>query len=90
MSGEAPSLIYHRQGQTVVLAMNRPAWRNAMSLDMLLRFVEAWEAIDGDDTIRSVILAGANSADCVGGHLDIGWMAGGRPAELTENERRAM
>ena len=64
------SLIYDRQGHTVVLTMNRPARRNALSLDMLVRMADAWEAIDADDTIRSAILTGAEGAYCTGGDLD--------------------
>jgi enoyl-CoA hydratase/carnithine racemase len=90
VSDEAPSLILDRQGHTVVLTMNRPHRRNALSLDMLVRFADAWEAIDADPTIRSVILTGAPGAYCVGGDLDAGWMAGNRSAEPTEHERRAM
>ena len=90
MPDEAPSLIYDRQGHTVVLTMNRPARRNALSLDMLVRFADAWDAVDADDTVRSVILTGAEGAYCVGGDLDSGWMAGNRSADPSENERRAM
>ena len=94
MSDEAmadePSLLFERQGPTVVLTMNRPARRNALSLDMIVRLADAWEAIDADDSIRSVILTGAEGAYCVGGDLDAGWMAGNRSAEPSENERRAM
>lgn len=90
MPDEAPSLIYDRQGPTVVLTMNRPARRNALSLDMLVRFADAWEAVDADDSIRSVILTGAQGAYCVGGDLDAGWMAGNRSADPSDNERRAM
>jgi enoyl-CoA hydratase len=90
MSDEAPSLLLDRQGHTVVLTMNRPARRNALSLDMLVRLADAWEAIDADDTIRSAILTGAEGAYCVGGDLDAGWMTGNRSAEPSENERRAM
>jgi enoyl-CoA hydratase len=87
---EAPSLLYDRQGPTVVLTMNRPARRNALSLDMIVRFADAWEAIDADDTIRSVVLTGAEGAYCVGGDLDAGWMTGNRSAEPSVTERRAM
>ncbi|HEX4427669.1 MAG TPA: enoyl-CoA hydratase-related protein [Frankiaceae bacterium] len=90
MPDEAPSLIYDRQGPTVVLTMNRPARRNALSLDMLVRFADAWEAVDADDSVRSVILTGAQGAYCVGGDLDAGWMAGNRSAQPSENEQRAM
>jgi len=88
MSGD--SLLFERRDHTVVLTMNRPARRNALSLDMIVRFADAWDAIDTDDTIRSVILTGAEGAYCVGGDLDAGWMAGKQSAEPTDNERRAM
>jgi enoyl-CoA hydratase len=84
------SLLFHRHGPTVVLTMNRPDRRNALSLDMIVRMADAWEAIDADDTIRSVILTGAEGAYCVGGDLDAGWMAGNQSARPTDNERRAM
>ena len=89
MSTEDESLRYEREDMTVVLTMNRPARRNALSLDMLVRFADAWQAIDADPSIRSVILTGAEGAYCVGGDLASGWMAGNRANEPTENERRA-
>jgi enoyl-CoA hydratase len=87
---DEPSLLFDRRGHTVVLTMNRPARRNALSLDMIVRMADAWQAVDADDTIRSVILTGAAGAYCVGGDLDAGWMAGNKAANPTENERRAM
>src|ERR1700759_910439 len=90
MPDEAPSLIYERQGSTVVLTMNRPHRRNALSLDMLVRFADAWDAVDADESIRAVILTGAEGSYCVGGDLDAGWMAGNRSADPSENEARAM
>ena len=88
MAQEA-SLLFEREGPTVVLTMNRPHRRNALSLDMLVRFADAWDAVDSDDSIRSVILTGAPGAYCVGGDLQSGWMGGSRPVEPTEYERRA-
>lgn len=85
---EAPSLLYEREGPTVVLTMNRPDRRNALSLDMLVRFADAWDAIEADDTVRSVILTGAPGSYCVGGDLSSGWMTGNRDTEPTENEKR--
>ena len=70
--------------------MNRPERRNALSLDMIVRMADAWEAVDADDTIRSVILTGASGAYCAGGDMDAGWMTGSRPGEPSENERRVM
>ena len=89
MSTADDSLRYEREGPTVVLTMNRPERRNALSMDMIVRMADAWEAIDADDTIRAVILTGADGAYCVGGDLASGWMAGNRAAEPTENEQRA-
>ena len=85
-----PSLIVDRQGPTVVLTMNRPERRNALSLDMIVRLADAWAEIDGDAEVRSAILTGAPGAYCVGGDMDSGWMAGNRSAEPSENERRIM
>lgn len=89
MSDEEASLLCERDGPTVVLTMNRPHRRNALSIDMIVRLADAWEAIDADLTIRSVILTGAEGAYCVGGDLASGWMAGNRNAEPNDNERRA-
>jgi enoyl-CoA hydratase len=90
MMTEEASLLFDRRDHTVVLTMNRPERRNALSLDMIVRMADAWEAIDADDSIRSVILTGAEGSYCVGGDLDAGWMAGKQAAAPTENERRAM
>ncbi len=87
---ESDSLLVERRGAAVVLTMNRPERRNALSLDMLVRFADAWEAIDADPSVRAAILTGAEGAYCVGGDLSAGWMAGDRSAEPSPNERRAM
>jgi enoyl-CoA hydratase len=89
MSDASPSLLVERDGPTVVLTMNRPERRNALSLDALVRFADAWDAIDADDSVRAVILTGAPGSYCVGGDLASGWMAGNRAAEPTDNEKRA-
>jgi enoyl-CoA hydratase len=85
----APSLLVERHGSTVLLTMNRPSRRNALSLDMLVRLADAWDAIEADPTVRCAILTGADGHYCVGGDLASGWMAGGRAAEPSEHERRA-
>lgn len=90
MSADEPSLKYDREGPTVVLTMNRPERRNALSLDMLVRLADAWDAVEADDTIRSVILTGAEGSYCVGGDLSAGWMTGNRAAEPTPFEQRAV
>ena len=84
-----PSLLFERRGPTVVLTMNRPERRNALSLDMIVRMADAWDAVEADDTVRSVILTGAAGAYCVGGDMDAGWMGGKKAASPTEHEQRA-
>ena len=71
---EAPELLVERDGPIVILTMNRPHRRNALSTSMIRQFAQAWDEIDGDDDIRAAILTGAGSAYCVGGDLSDGWM----------------
>ena len=89
MNEERPSLCYEREGPIVILTMNRPERRNALSMDMIARFADAWSEIEADDSIRAVILTGAPGAYCVGGDLSTGWMAGNRNYEPTAHEKRA-
>ena len=83
------SLLFELRGKTAVLTMNRPARRNALSIDMIVRLADAWERIDAEDDIRCAILTGAEGAYCVGGDLSSGWMGGNRAAEPDPNEARA-
>lgn len=80
-----PTLLVERDGPLLVLTMNRPHRRNALVPDMLVRFADAWDLADSDDSIRCVILTGAGDiAYCAGGDLADGWMSG----EVTEEARR--
>ena len=86
---EDPTLIVERDGPVVVLTMNRPARKNALNIDMLVRLADAWEMIDEDDDVRCAILTGAGPSYCVGGDMADGWMAGGDRAAALETEERA-
>ncbi|MEX3756421.1 enoyl-CoA hydratase-related protein [Mycobacteroides abscessus] len=70
----ARELLVERDGPVVILTMNRPHRRNALSTNMVSQFAAAWDEIDHDDGIRAAILTGAGSAYCVGGDLSDGWM----------------
>lgn len=85
----ADSLLLDRNGPTMVLTMNRPERRNALSIDMIVRLADAWAEIDADESIRAAILTGADGHYCVGGDLASGWMGGNRAVEPTEHEIRA-
>ncbi len=67
-------LLMDREGPVVVLTMNRPARRNAMTLAMFGRLADAWDEIDADKTIRVCILTGAGDHFCAG--MDLRAMAG--------------
>ncbi len=69
-----PDLLMDREGPVVVLTMNRPTRRNAMTLAMFGRLADAWDEIDADETIRVCILTGAGDHFCAG--MDLRAMAG--------------
>jgi enoyl-CoA hydratase len=82
---DEPTLLVDRDGPVLTLTMNRPHRRNALVPDMLVRFADAWQLADEDDSIRCVILTGAGTeAYCAGGDLSDGWMSG----EMTEEAAR--
>ncbi|MFC1404075.1 MULTISPECIES: crotonase/enoyl-CoA hydratase family protein [Streptacidiphilus] len=55
-----------RHGATLVLTLNRPEAKNALSIPMLVGLHDAWLEADADDGIRSVVLTGAGGAFCAG------------------------
>jgi enoyl-CoA hydratase len=58
--------IIEQHGHTLVLTLNRPEARNALSTEMLSMMVEAWDRVDSDPDIRSCILTGAGGYFCAG------------------------
>ncbi|GHJ25861.1 enoyl-CoA hydratase [Streptomyces hygroscopicus subsp. sporocinereus] len=68
-------LIVERVGATLVLTLNRPEARNALSLPMLVGLYDGWIEADQDDAVRSVVLTGAGGAFCAG--MDLKALAGG-------------
>ena len=47
-----------REGRVVILTMNRPEKKNALSPDMLAGLVLGYEYVDDDPEIRCAILTG--------------------------------
>lgn len=68
-------LIVERRGATMVLTLNRPEAKNALSLPMLVGLYDGWIEADEDDTVRSVVLTGAGGVFCAG--MDLKALAGG-------------
>jgi enoyl-CoA hydratase len=62
-------LLVERVGHIVVVTMNRPEAKNALSPSMLVGMADAWEMIDSDKDVRVAILTGAGGVFCAGADL---------------------
>lgn len=69
------NLIFDRQENIAVVRLNRPQRRNALSLALMLEFIDCLDAIGRDAALRAVIVEAAGSAFC-SGH-DLTEMSGG-------------
>ena len=63
---QTPDAIVEQEGPVLIVTMNRPEARNALSPDMLVRMYDAWRRLDQDPELRVGILTGA------GGHFSAG------------------
>jgi enoyl-CoA hydratase len=61
-----PELLVERRGSTMVVTLNRPASRNALTSTLLVALETTMAALDVDDTIASVVLTGHDPAFCAG------------------------
>jgi enoyl-CoA hydratase len=64
-----PHCLVEQEGHSLVVTMNRPEARNALSGEMLDIMREAWDRVNADDSIRVAILTGAGGAFCAGADL---------------------
>lgn len=62
-------LLVDRDGPVMVLTMNRPERRNALSPPMMAAMAEAWDEINADPGIRVAVLTGAGGSFCAGADL---------------------
>jgi enoyl-CoA hydratase len=58
-----------RSGHVVVVTMNRPERKNALSPEMLCIMADTWREADADPDVRCVILTGAGGTFCSGADL---------------------
>ena len=63
---KGPDALIEQRGQTLILTLNRPEARNALSTEMLSIMVDAWDRVDADPDIRTCILTGAGGYFCAG------------------------
>lgn len=64
-------LISQREGDVLVLTLNRPEKRNALSFDMLATLEKTLEAAAGDVTLRALVVTGAGQKSFSAG-MDLG------------------
>ena len=57
------------EGQTLILTISNPGFKNALSPEIYAAGVEALNAAETNPEIRSVIITGEGSAFCAGGNL---------------------
>jgi enoyl-CoA hydratase len=66
---QSPHALVERRGHVLVVTMNRPEARNALSGPMMAIMREAWDEVDRDPDIRVCVLTGAGGAFCAGADL---------------------
>jgi enoyl-CoA hydratase len=66
---EQPHCLVERRGHVLVVTMNRPEAKNALSAEMMQIMREAWDRVDNDPDIRACVLTGAGGAFCAGADL---------------------
>ncbi len=66
---EPPHALIERRGHVLIVTMNRPSARNALSGPMMALMRQAWDQADSDPGIRVCVLTGAGGAFCAGADL---------------------
>jgi enoyl-CoA hydratase len=61
--------LVEKRGHVLIVTMNRPEARNALSGPMLAGMSAAWNQVDEDPDIRVCVLTGAGGAFCAGADL---------------------
>src|SRR3954470_9576547 len=61
--------LVEKRGSVLIVTMNRPEAKNALSGPMLAGMTAAWNQVDEDPDIRVCILTGAGGAFCAGADL---------------------
>ena len=65
------SIIFRKEKGVAVITLNRPETRNAVDDKMNDELSLVLDEIEKDDEVRAVVITGAGSAFCSGGHLSL-------------------
>ncbi|MBW0272441.1 enoyl-CoA hydratase [Nocardia sp. MH4] len=71
--------LVEKRGHVLIVTMNRPEARNALSGEMMAIMRDAWDQVDSDPDIRVAILTGAGGAFCAG--MDLKAMSSQHPGD---------
>src|SRR5205823_11878310 len=82
------NLAVERQGPLGLVTMNRPERHNAFDDALIAELTDALRAMEADESVRLVVLAGAGRSFCAG--ADLNWMKRMGGFSLDENRRDAM
>jgi enoyl-CoA hydratase len=69
LTPEDQHCLVEKRGHVLVVTMNRPEAKNALSASMLAGMSTAWKQVDDDPEVRVCILTGASGAFCAGADL---------------------
>jgi enoyl-CoA hydratase len=75
--------LVEKRGPVLIVTMNRPEAKNALSGPMLAGMTAAWNRVDEDPDIRACILPGAGGVFCAG--ADLKAMTTSHPGELARS-----
>src|SRR3954466_14027701 len=70
----AGPVLVRRDGPAARITLNRPAQRNALSLELMREVTAALGELGGDASVRAIVVEGAGPAFCAG--HDLGEMVG--------------
>jgi enoyl-CoA hydratase len=80
-----PHALIEKRGHVLIVTLNRPEARNALSSEMLAIMNEAWDQVDNDPEIRVAVLTGAGGYFCAG--ADLKAMNSSAPGKDVGNEK---
>jgi len=79
-------LLVEQIGHVLVVTMNRPQAKNALSRPMLVGMADAWVELDTNDDVRCLVLTGAGGTFCAG--MDLKRAAAGNQPEEDQYAKR--
>lgn len=83
----APSVLVERRGAVVVVTLNRPDRRNALSQELFATLVSRMTEVDADPEVRVIVLTGGTELFAAGS--DVRLLADTAAWQLVTSERRA-